>query len=85
MIPKEAQSAASAQSWSLQSQVAFVPGGYGGLGSAICRGLAAAGALPIVAGRDPGKAEALVQELRAAGHAADSAQLDATEIGRAHV
>jgi gluconate 5-dehydrogenase len=58
-----------------------VAGGYGGLGSAICLALAAAGALTIVAGRNAGKAEVLANELRSAGHSADSAQLDATDVG----
>jgi gluconate 5-dehydrogenase len=40
-------------------QVAFVPGGYGGLGEAIAYGLALAGARVAVAGRDLAKAEAL--------------------------
>jgi gluconate 5-dehydrogenase len=76
----EAQRSATVHLWDLQGQVAFVPGGYGGLGSAICRGLAGAGALTIVAGRDGGKAEALAQELRGAGLATDSAQFDATDV-----
>jgi len=61
-------------------QVAFVAGGYGGLGSAICRGLAEAGATPIVAGRNADKADALAAALRADGLAADSAALDATSV-----
>lgn len=80
MSPAEERSAPG-HHWKLDGQVAFIAGGYGGLGSAICLGLAAAGALTIVAGRDAGKAEALVHELRSAGHAADSAQFDATDVG----
>jgi gluconate 5-dehydrogenase len=49
---------------SLKGKVAFVPGGYGGLGAAICRGLAAQGAKVIVAGRDAGKAITLARKLR---------------------
>ena len=44
---------------SLKGKIAFVPGGYGGLGAAICRGLAREGAKVIVAGRDLAKAKAL--------------------------
>ena len=43
----------------LAGQVAFVPGGYGGLGEAIAYGLALAGANVAIAGRDRAKAEAL--------------------------
>jgi NAD(P)-dependent dehydrogenase (short-subunit alcohol dehydrogenase family) len=49
---------------SLKSKVAFVPGGYGGLGAAICRALAADGAKVIVAGRDEGKATTLARKIR---------------------
>jgi gluconate 5-dehydrogenase len=55
----------------LSGKVAFVPGGYGGLGSAICHGLAAEGAKVIVAGRDLGKATALAGKLRGAALALD--------------
>jgi gluconate 5-dehydrogenase len=67
--------------WKLDGEVAFVAGGYGGLGSAICRALAEAGALTVIAGRNVGKAESLANQLQTAGHAADSAQLDATDVG----
>jgi NAD(P)-dependent dehydrogenase (short-subunit alcohol dehydrogenase family) len=69
-----------ANAWRLDGQVAFVAGGYGGLGTALCRGLASAGATAIVAGRDAGKAEALASSLRADGHGADSAGFDATDV-----
>ena len=42
----------------LDGKVALVTGGYGGIGSAVCRGLAAAGARVAVAGHDPDKAKA---------------------------
>jgi NAD(P)-dependent dehydrogenase (short-subunit alcohol dehydrogenase family) len=48
----------------LKGKVAFVPGGYGGLGAAICRGLAAEGAKVIVAGRAEGKATSLARRIR---------------------
>jgi len=48
---------------SLKGKIAFVPGGYGGLGSAICKGLAREGAKVIVAGRDFAKAKALSKRI----------------------
>ncbi len=61
----------------LDGRVAFVPGGYGGIGDAIAWGLALAGAKVAVAGRSEGKAEALAGALRAAGHDAVGVALDA--------
>jgi NAD(P)-dependent dehydrogenase (short-subunit alcohol dehydrogenase family) len=55
----------------LKGKVAFVPGGYGGLGIAICHGLAAEGAKVIVAGRDPGKATALAKKIHGTALALD--------------
>ena len=49
---------------SLKGKIAFVPGGYGGLGAAICRALAAEGAKVIVAGRAEGKAGSLARRIR---------------------
>lgn len=65
----------------LKSKVAFVPGGYGGLGEAICWGLALAGASVAVAGRDRAKAERLAAELRRAGCKAMALKMDATKLG----
>jgi len=62
---------------SLAGRVAFVPGGYGGIGEAIAWGLALAGARVAVAGRDAGKAEALAGTLAAAGHDAFGIAMDA--------
>ena len=58
----------------LQGQVALVTGATGGLGSAICRDLAAGGAKVLVAyRRSPDAAEALAAEL---GHGASPIQAD---------
>ena len=59
----------------LKGKVAFVPGGYGGIGEAVCRALANAGAKVIVAGRDFGKASALARKLKG-----KALQLDVTEV-----
>ncbi|MEO7245030.1 MAG: SDR family NAD(P)-dependent oxidoreductase, partial [Rubrivivax sp.] len=61
----------------LQDRIAFVPGGYGGIGSAIARGLALSGAKVAVAGRDADKADAFAATLRSEGHAAIGLEMDA--------
>ena len=48
----------------LRNKVAFVPGGYGGIGEAVCKALAQAGAKVIVAGRDLSKASRLARRIR---------------------
>ena len=54
--------------FNLKGKVAYVPGGYGGIGEAIAWALALAGAKVAVSGRDLAKAERWRRELRAAGH-----------------
>jgi gluconate 5-dehydrogenase len=61
----------------LRGQVAFVPGGYGGIGEAIAWALALAGASVMIAGRNAANAEALAASLRHAGHAAQGVAMDA--------
>lgn len=61
----------------LTGRKAFIPGGYGGIGAAIARGLCEAGAQVVVAGRDEAKALALARELGDAGHAAHGVAMDA--------
>ena len=48
----------------LDGKVALVTGGYGGIGEAVCRGLAAAGARVAVAGHNTDKVHACVERLR---------------------
>jgi gluconate 5-dehydrogenase len=48
----------------LRNKIAFVPGGYGGIGEAVCKALAKAGAKVIVAGRDFRKAGALARRIK---------------------
>ncbi|HKX38519.1 MAG TPA: SDR family oxidoreductase [Burkholderiales bacterium] len=48
---------------SLKGKVAFVPGGYGGIGAPICNALAKEGARVIVAGRDLSKAASLARKI----------------------
>jgi NAD(P)-dependent dehydrogenase (short-subunit alcohol dehydrogenase family) len=62
---------------SLKGKTAFVPGGYGGLGIAICRGLAEQGAKVIIGGRDAAKAKALAVKIRGEAVALDVRHIDA--------
>ena len=48
----------------MKGKLALVAGGYGGIGAAICRGLAKAGARVIVAGRDLRKASSLARKIK---------------------
>lgn len=64
----------------LDGQAAFVPGGYGGIGEAICWGLAIQGARVMIGGRSADKAATLAEALTAAGHEADSVAVDATSV-----
>jgi len=61
-------------------KIAFVPGGYGGLGEAIAWGLAQRGAKVMVAGRDAGKADALAAQIRASGFEASGCAMDAHSV-----
>lgn len=64
----------------LDGRVAFVPGGYGDIGTALAWGLAAAGAQVAIAGRDGDKAEALAKALREAGFTAIGLSMDAHRV-----
>lgn len=63
--------------FSLRGKTAFVPGGYGAIGAAICAGLAGAGARVIVAGRDGKKAAAFAKKL---GRGARGVALDVEDV-----
>lgn len=65
----------------LDGKVAFLPGGYGGIGEAIAWGLSMAGATVVVAGRNAKKAAVLAEALTGAGHAAAGVELDAEDVG----
>jgi NAD(P)-dependent dehydrogenase (short-subunit alcohol dehydrogenase family) len=60
----------------LSGQVAVVIGGTGVLGGALAQGLGQAGATVVVAGRDPGRGAARVQEIETAGAKAAFAPVD---------
>jgi len=61
----------------LKGKVAFVPGGYGGIGAAISAGLARAGARVVIAGRDGKKAAALAKRI---GRGAQGVALDVEDV-----
>ena len=61
----------------LKGKTAFVPGGYGGIGAAICAGLARAGARVVIAGRSATKAKALAKRI---GRRAQGVALDVEDV-----
>jgi NAD(P)-dependent dehydrogenase (short-subunit alcohol dehydrogenase family) len=71
---------ALANMFRLDELVAFVPGGYGGIGEAVCWGLALAGAVPVVVGRNIDKSSKLAADIRAAGLRADAIAADAESV-----
>lgn len=64
----------------MRGRVAYVPGGYGDIGTAVAWGLVLAGAKVAVSGRDAAKAEALAAALRAEGHDALGLAMDAHRV-----
>ena len=62
----------------LSGRVAYLPGGYGGLGEAIAWGLALNGARVVVSGRSSEKAAALAGDLEGEGFEAAGLALDVT-------
>jgi NAD(P)-dependent dehydrogenase (short-subunit alcohol dehydrogenase family) len=79
--------------FSLAGRVALIPGGGGGIGSALAQGLASAGAKVAVAGRHHESCDAAIQRVGAAGseglaitadatHEADAARMVAETMGR---
>ncbi len=63
----------------LQGRVAVVTGGNGGIGLGMARGLAAAGAAVVVAGRSRDKSLKAVRELKGLGARALAVEVDVTE------
>jgi NAD(P)-dependent dehydrogenase (short-subunit alcohol dehydrogenase family) len=64
----------------LDGKVALVTGGYGGIGEAVCRGLAAMGAKVAITGHNGERARALAQTLEAEGKAAWAGAFEATSV-----
>ena len=63
----------------LSGKVALVTGGNGGIGLGMARGLAAAGAHVVIAGRNAAKSQAAVDSLRQAGRRAEAIEADVTD------
>ncbi len=68
----------------LHGKVALITGGNGGIGLGMTRGLAQAGALVVVAGRDATKSRDAVSALRAEGLSADAIEADVTDEAQVH-
>lgn len=64
----------------IKDKVAYLPGGYGGIGEAIAWGLALRGAKVVVAGRSQERAETLASRLREAGHEASGIAADVASV-----
>jgi len=64
----------------LKGKTAYVPGGYGGIGEAICWALHLAGASVAISGRDAAQAEALAGRIREAGGQAVGLRMDAHSV-----
>src|SRR5438874_13736300 len=63
----------------MDGQVALLPGGYGGIGSAMARGFAEFGADVVIAGRSAEKAQAAADELASTGRRVLAATVDVTD------
>jgi NAD(P)-dependent dehydrogenase (short-subunit alcohol dehydrogenase family) len=64
------QPATAPDLFDLSGKLAFVAGGYGGIGTAVARGLAARGAHVAIGGRQPERAVAVARELSDSGQSA---------------
>ena len=69
---------AGLKEFSLEGKLALITGSSGGIGLALARGLAQAGAAIVLNGRDAGKLAKVAQQLRDEGHAIHEASFDAT-------
>ena len=69
----------NAQTFRLDGRVALVSGSSAGIGLAIARGLAEAGASVVLNGRDAARLEAAAGTLRAEGHAVHTARFDTSD------
>lgn len=68
------------KAYDLRGKSAYIPGGYGGIGGAIARGLASCGVAVVISGRKKEKAEAFAAELKGAGYEAAGVAMDANSV-----
>jgi len=68
----------------LSDRVAFITGGNGGIGLGMAKGLAAAGASVVIAGRNETKAQSALSELRSLGTQAEFATVDVLKEDSCH-
>jgi NAD(P)-dependent dehydrogenase (short-subunit alcohol dehydrogenase family) len=71
---------AAEQLFRLDGKVALVTGGYGGIGEAVCRGLASAGAKIAITGHNGANATACAESLKAEGHDAWATAFEAVSV-----
>ncbi|MEQ8677346.1 MAG: glucose 1-dehydrogenase [Aggregatilineales bacterium] len=64
----------------LKDKVAYIPGGYGGIGEAIAWGLAMRGAKVVVSGRSDEKATQLADSIKEAGYEATGVAVDVKSV-----
>eukprot|EP01037_Dinobryon_pediforme_P034897 gene34897-biopygen20363 len=69
---------AGLQQFSLQGRLALITGSTGGIGLALARGLAAAGAAVVLNGRDAAKLASVAAQLRAEGYTIHESCFDVT-------
>ena len=80
MTVKATQLPAGLQSFSLEGRLVLITGSSGGIGLALARGMARAGAAIVLNGRDAQKLDAVAQQLRDEGHAIHAVGFDATSV-----
>ena len=78
MTVKATQLPAGLQSFSLAGRLVLITGSSGGIGLALARGMAEAGAAIVLNGRDAVKLAKVAQQLRDEGHVIHEAGFDAT-------
>jgi 2-dehydro-3-deoxy-D-gluconate 5-dehydrogenase len=77
---KDAKETTTMTPFDLQKRVALVTGGNGGIGLGMAKGLAAAGATVVIAGRNKTKADAALAELKAISSQTLGAQAEFVEL-----